>query len=145
MRSITVLSILFAVVALVVGILYVSYNYKDAFDLQFQLKNAKAKILGKKVLYVRFSLNASIDRDCLSINYYVPCSTMEQRTHIVKNLPVIKHGLLMDMNRPKVMTAMQKRDFESIKKYSLKVINGNSIKDVDKIYLDSFSLQGKNY
>jgi len=53
----------------------------------------------------------------------------------------VKHGIIMDMNRSKMMTSIQKRDFESIKKYSLKVINDHGIKKVDKIYLESFALR----
>jgi len=140
MRDITILFIIVVIVAILVGILGFAYNYKDDFDLQLQLNNTKEKLFVIKKMNVKFSVNTSIAKDTLSIKYYVPCSTLEQRTHLVKNLPMIKHGIMIAMNRPKMTTAVHKRDFESIKKYSLKVINDYSIKKVDKIYLDYFSL-----
>jgi hypothetical protein len=128
----------------VFGVLGFAYNYKDGFDLQLQLKNTKEKLFVIKKLNVKFSVNTSIGKDTLSIKYYVPCSTMEQRTSLVKNLPVIKHGIMMVMNRPKMTKAIRKRDFKSIRKKSLKVINDYTIKKVDKIYLDYFSLYSRD-
>ena len=140
----TIRFILVVIVAIVVGILGFAYNHKGEFDLQLQLKNTKNRLFSINGLNVKFSVNASIGKDNLSIQYYVPCSTIKQRTHLLQKLPVIKHGIIMDMNRSKMMTAIQKRDFESIKKYSLKVINDHSIKEVDKIYLESFALRSLN-
>ena len=141
MSNKTIRFILVVIVAIVVGILGFAYNHKGEFDLQLQLKNTKNRLFSINGLNVKFSVNASIGKDNLSIQYYVPCSTIKQRTHLLQKLPVIKHGIIMDMNRSKMMTAIQKRDFESIKKYSLKVINDHSIKEVDKIYLESFDLR----
>jgi len=144
MSNKTIRFILVVIVAIVVGILGFAYNHKGEFDLQLQLKNTKNRLFSINGLNVKFSVNASIGKDNLSIQYYVPCSTIKQRTHLLQKLPVIKHGIIMDMNRSKMMTAIQKRDFESIKKYSLKVINDHSIKEVDKIYLESFALRSLN-
>ena len=141
MSNKTIRFILVVIVAIVVGILGFAYNHKGEFDLQLQLKNTKNRLFSINGLNVKFSVNASIGKDNLSIQYYVPCSTIKQRTHLLQNLPVIKHGIIMDMNRSKMMTAIQKRDFESIKKYSLKVINDYGIKKVDKIYLESFAMR----
>ena len=141
MSNKTIRFILVVIVAIVVGILGFAYNYKGEFDLQLQLKNTTNRLFSINGLNVKFSVNTSIGKDNLSIQYYVPCSTIKQRTHLLQKLPVIKHGIIMDMNRSKMMTAIQKRDFESIKKYSLKVINDHGIKKVDKIYLESFALR----
>ena len=144
MSNKTIRFILVVIVVIVVGILGFAYNHKGEFDLQLQLKNTKNRLFSINGLNVKFSVNASIGKDNLSIQYYVPCSTIKQRTHLLQKLPVIKHGIIMDMNRSKMMTSIQKRDFESIKKYSLKVINDHSIKEVDKIYLESFALRSLN-
>ena len=138
----TLILIILAVIA--VGITIFAYNFKDELGLPDKLSSTKDRLFTIKGLNIKFSVDTSVAKSSLSIKYFVPCSTMEQRTNLLKNLPVIKHNIMMAMNRPRMMLAIQKRDFQSIRKYSLKVINKYLAKDVNKIYLDYFSMHSIN-
>jgi len=134
--------ILIAIIA--VGVTIFAYNFKDELDLPDKFESTKDKLFTIKGLNVKFSVNTSIAKKSLSITYFIPCSTIEQRTYFLKNLPVIKHSIMMAISSPRMITAIQKRNFKAIKKYSLKIINKHSIKDVDTIYLDYFSMHNLN-
>ena len=88
MSNKTIRFILVVIVVIVVGILGFAYNYKGEFDLQLQLKNTTNRLFSINGLNVKFSVNTSIGKDNLSIQYYVPCSTIKQRTHLLQKLPV---------------------------------------------------------
>jgi len=137
-KNTTLILVIIALAA--VGITVFAYSFKDTFDLPDTFSRTRDRLLTIEGLSIKFSVNTSIAGNTVSIKYYVPCSTMAQRTNLLKNLPVIKHNILIAMNRPGMMLAMKKRDFDRIRRYSIKVINKYLARDIDTVYLDYFSM-----
>ena len=136
--------LVFVIVIALAGITGFAYNQNRQLDFSSWVRSAKDSVTKAKGINVSFSLEANVQDDTVSVKYNVPCSSMEQKSDILKNLPIIKNGIMLAINQPKMMMAVEQRDFRFIKKRSLEIINEYAVIDVDKIYIDYFSLQGFN-
>ena len=117
-----------------------AYNYREEIDLSQRIRKIKNRVLEKEEVSLKFNLVAGINEKSLRVKFYIPCKNMKQRHHIFKRLPVIKHELLMSMSRPEVIQSIEERDFNAMKKGSLKIINSVSNEVINRLYLEFFFL-----
>lgn len=117
-----------------------AYKFRSELHISQRLRDAKSLLFDSKEILVRFNVIASIDDQQLRIIFSVPCRSLNQKYDMMKILPVIKHELLMALDRPDVIKYVVKRDFKSLKKQSLQIINNYSDKKIKRLYVEYFSL-----
>ena len=106
-----------------------AYNYREEIDLSQRIRKIKNRVLEKEEVSLKFNLVAGINEKSLRVKFYIPCKNMKQRHHIFKRLPVIK-----------VIQSIEERDFNAMKKGSLKIINSVSNEVINRLYLEFFFL-----
>jgi len=77
------------------------------------------------------------DRD-LRMGFYVPTESRKQRDDLLQKLPAIKHELLMSAGRGDFLSALELRDFDSIREYLLETVNHYAQEPVDSLFFQNF-------
>ena len=117
-----------------------AYHYRGEIHIPRKLMAVKDRFFSIRGPSVKFDVATSIGDQHLWVKFSAPCINMRHKNQILKRLPKIKHELLMSMSRPEVIQAIEVRDFKSIKKHSLQIINNFSPELINKLYLEFFFL-----
>lgn len=87
---------------------------------------------------VKCLLVSSVGSKSLRIGFSIPSEDKRQKENMLKELPRIKHDLLMSADAPDLVSFYKERDFTAIKSYLLRVVNRYSDQPVETIYFESF-------
>lgn len=90
---------------------------------------------GEKVDCVLFS---SVGNKNLRILFSIPSKDKRQREVLLKEVPRIRHELLISMDDPDLMSSVENRDFDSIRSHFVRVINNHLDQPIDTIYFEGF-------
>ncbi|RJR30515.1 MAG: hypothetical protein C4576_33365 [Desulfobacteraceae bacterium] len=74
----------------------------------------------------------------LRMGFYMPAEDRKQRDDLLKKLPAIKHDLLMSAGRADFLSALEIRDFDSIREYLLETVNLHAREPVDSLFFQNF-------
>lgn len=83
-------------------------------------------------------LVTSVGSKSLRIGFSIPSEDEHQKMRLVRELPRIKHDLLMSADTPDLVSLYKERDFAAIKSYLLRVVNKHSDQPVKALYFESF-------
>lgn len=75
----------------------------------------------------------------LKMDIAIPCKDKAQCSDLTQNMPKMKSALLTKMDQGDMARLIQDRDFDTIKKIYLGVVNRFAEKPVDTIYIESFN------
>ena len=73
------------------------------------------------------------------LNLAIPCKDKKQYSDISKNTAKIKSALITTIDREEFSDLIARRDFKTVKKAYLSVINRFTDKPIDTIFLESFN------
>ena len=134
---------IFVIIFVLVSILTLTglaYNYREEIDFSQRIRTIKNRVFAKEEVSLKFNLVAGINEKSLRVKFSIPCENIKQRHCILKRLPIIKHELLMSMSRPEVMRSIEERDFNAMKRGSLRIINSVSNEAINRLYVEFFFL-----
>ena len=134
------------VIVLVLGTILASiflvYNYRERLHIAQLMTLAKDRffVQNHQRLHIKLVVNATVNDQGLSINYYIPCETIEQRQQILNTMPRIKSDLIISFSKPEMAHCIENRDFKRIKKHFITIINKYTDKKINKLYMTYFNL-----
>jgi flagellar basal body-associated protein FliL len=125
-----------AVLALSTG---AAYRYRNDINLP-EISLPKLKRGEKKTQTVKCSLLANMGRrHVLKMEMAIPCRDEEQRAELEKKLPRIRSDFLSSVDQSALESWVKERDFPTIRKQVLTVINRHSKEEIGEVYFDAFN------
>ncbi len=130
------------ILGIILASIFLVYNYRERLNIAQLITITKDRffVQNDRRLYIKLVVNATVDNKGLSINYYIPCQNMKQRQQILKTLPGIKNDLIISFSKPELVHSIERRDFKTIKKHFITIINKYTEKKINKLYLTYFNL-----
>lgn len=101
-------------------------------ELSLKSSNSKSDTQVTCVLVARVG-----ERD-LRMGFFMPTEDRDQRDDLLQKLPVIKHDILISTGRPEFLSALELRDFDSIREHLLITVNQYAKNPVDDLYFESY-------
>jgi len=122
---------------LVLTLAIIGYLYRSEIRIPGTLQGDR-NILRLSGIYVKCTLVADINDQCLRLKWLISCMDMKQKRDVVEKLPRIKHELFMSISRPEVGLAFEQRDFDVMKEHLLMAVNNFTVKPVKKVYIEKY-------
>ena len=122
--------------------IFLVYNYRERLNIAQLMTLVKDRffIQNHQRIHIRLDVSATFDNQGLSITYYIPCESIEQRQQLLNTLPGIKNDLIISLSRPEMVHCIEHRDFKKIKKHFMIIINKYTKKNINKLYMTHFNL-----
>ena len=137
MSDLTKIMISIFIAILFLALAIIAYHFRDELKIEkFVFSNKE--YIRRAGIFVRISVTAGIEDKTLRVRFLIPCRNMKQKEEILEKLPVIKHELLMTIDRPDVTQSVKNRRFGSLKKQLLQTVNNYSSESVNKLYLENY-------
>jgi len=116
------------------GLIVFLYNYREEIHIpQITLEPFRHSGGNVECLVV-----TTIRDKSLRLSFSIPAKDKRHRERLIRELPRIKHELLMSADDPEMVSYFEKRDFVSIRKKVIELVNKHLEKPVDTVYFDSF-------
>lgn len=128
---------IFVAVVFVAGS-WLSWHYRDDLRVPVaRFKNALNTLYPKG--QVRCSVAGAVDGShYLRMKLAIPCKNRKQRLQLTRNLPRLKHRLMMKMGEPEMKEAVKMRDFETIRHHVVTILQEMSKEPVHTVYFEGF-------
>ncbi len=134
------LSIFLFVLGAIIAVLYYGYqkNKEYSFFDDFGASKQREALKNPKI-YVKCNFEASVEGKIFSLNFTIPCKTIEQRRDIKEKEPLILNDVIMQISKGRTKKAFENNDFVEIKKRILKVVNKYANEKVDGILINNYT------
>lgn len=130
------------VIVLAVGALgtLVWLAYENKADIHwpdFTMKKPAGPQVATETVSCRVVSNLGKNK-LLRFDMLIPCEDKKQKKEINKQMPQVKNDLLVYLDRDEMEQWVKDRDFTSIKRELLRIVNQHSKRPVKAIYFDKF-------